>query len=97
MAEGVGHGGGDMLQMMDFVAAIRGGSEPPIGVHEAMDMTLPGLLSQQSIREGGRWLGRPRFEGVVGGLWACRPGTYREQAIRVRPARPSQQALGIIF
>ena len=59
MAEGVGHGGGDMMQMMDFVAAIRGGSEPPIGVHEAMDMTLPGLLSQQSIREGGRWLDVP--------------------------------------
>ena len=59
MAEGVGHGGGDMMQMMDFVAAIREGSEPPIGVHEAMDMTLPGLLSQQSIREGGRWLDVP--------------------------------------
>ncbi len=59
MAEGVGHGGGDMLQVMDFVAAIRGGSEPPIGVHEAMDMTLPGLMSQQSIREGGRWLDVP--------------------------------------
>ncbi len=39
----------------------RGDSEPPIGVQEAMDMTLPGLLSQQSIREGG--------------LRTCRPGT----------------------
>ena len=40
-------------------AGDRGGSEPPIGVHEAMDMTLPGLMSQQSIREGGRWLDVP--------------------------------------
>ena len=59
LAEGVGHGGGDMLQMLDFVAAIRGGSQPPIGVHEAMDMTLPGLISQQSIRQNGQWLDVP--------------------------------------
>ena len=59
LAEGVGHGGGDMLQMLDFVATIRGQTEPPIGVHEAMDMTLPGLVSQQSIRQNGKWLNVP--------------------------------------
>ena len=59
LAEGVGHGGGDIMQMMDFVAAIRGYIEPPIGVHEAMDMTLPGLISQQSIQQNGRWLNVP--------------------------------------
>ena len=59
LAEGVGHGGGDIMQMMDFVAAIRGHTEPTIGVHEAMDMTLPGLISQQSIRQNGRWLEVP--------------------------------------
>lgn len=30
-----------------------------IGIHEAMDMTLPGLVSQQSIRENGQWLDGP--------------------------------------
>lgn len=59
LAEGVGHGGGDIMQMMDFVTAVRGHTQPPIGVHEAMDMTLPGLISQQSIQEGGRWLPVP--------------------------------------
>ena len=59
LAEGVGHGGGDIMQVMDFVAAIRGRTEPPIGVHEAMDMTLPGLISQQSIQQNGRWLNVP--------------------------------------
>ena len=59
LAEGVGHGGGDIMQLMDFAAAIRGQTEPPIGVHEAMDMTLPGLISQQSIRQNGQWLNVP--------------------------------------
>ena len=54
-----GHGGGDYLEVLDFVKALRGEAPPPVGIHEAMDMTLPGLLSQQSIAEGGRWLEVP--------------------------------------
>ena len=42
-----------------FVDAILQGEAPPIGIHEAMDMTLPGLVSQRSIVEGGRWLPVP--------------------------------------
>ena len=30
-----------------------------IGIHASMDMTLPGLLSQQSVAEGGRWVDVP--------------------------------------
>jgi len=44
---------------MDFVDAIRGRKPCPIGIHEAMDMTLPGLVSQESIRQGGAWLPVP--------------------------------------
>lgn len=51
-----GHGGGDYWEISDFVDSIATGSEPPIGIHEAMDMTLPGLASQQSIVEGGQWV-----------------------------------------
>lgn len=51
-----GHGGGDYWEIHDFVDAIATGSEPPIGIHEAMDMTLPGLASQQSIAEGSQWV-----------------------------------------
>jgi predicted dehydrogenase len=54
-----GHGGGDLLELIDFMDAIEHGAEPVIGIHEAMDMTLPGLISQQSIADGGRWLEVP--------------------------------------
>jgi len=30
-----------------------------VDIDAAMDMTLPGLVSQQSIAEGGRWLPVP--------------------------------------
>jgi len=43
----------------EFVNAVVNGCPPPIGIHEAMDMTLPGLISQRSIAEGGRWLEVP--------------------------------------
>ena len=54
-----GHGGGDLLELVEFVNAVRSGAEPEIGILEAMDMTLPGLVSQQSIAENGRWTGVP--------------------------------------
>jgi len=54
-----GHGGGDYFEVLDFVEAIEGNRPCPIGIHEAMDMTLPGLCSQQSILEGGRWIDVP--------------------------------------
>lgn len=54
-----GHGGGDYFEVMDFVASIVDAAPCPIGIHEAMDMTLPGLVSQASIRAGGAWLDVP--------------------------------------
>jgi len=58
-AEKAGHGGGDYLEVLDFVNACLGKAPPPVGVHEAMDMTLPGLVSQQSIAQDGAWLPVP--------------------------------------
>lgn len=54
-----GHGGGDYFEVVDYVDAIRGRKAVPIGIHEAMDMTLPGLVSQESIRRSGEWLPVP--------------------------------------
>jgi predicted dehydrogenase len=54
-----GHGGGDYFEILDFVNAIEGVRQCPIGIHEAMDMTLPGLYSQESIRQDGAWLAVP--------------------------------------
>jgi len=58
-ARRAGHGGGDYFQIGDFLRAIRGEAPCPVGIHEALDMTLPGLVSQQSIRQGGAWLDVP--------------------------------------
>ena len=58
-AKKAGHGGGDYFEILDFVKAIRGEAPTPIGIHEAMDMTLPGLISQQSVEQNGRWIDVP--------------------------------------
>ena len=43
----------------DVVRAVVEGRPPVIGIDEALDMTLPPLVSQRSIQEGGRWLDVP--------------------------------------
>ena len=51
--------GGDYFEVIDFIAACTGDRQPAIGIDEAMDMTLPGLASQISAAEGGRWVDVP--------------------------------------
>lgn len=58
-AKTAGHGGGDFFEILDFADAVRRKRPCPIGIHEAMDMTLPGLVSQQSIMQKGKWLPVP--------------------------------------
>lgn len=58
-ARRAGHGGGDYFEVMDFLDACRGLQPPAVDIDFAMDMTLPGLASQQSIAEGGRWVDVP--------------------------------------
>jgi predicted dehydrogenase len=58
-AVAAGHGGGDYFEIMDFVSAIVNGTPPVTGIDAAMDMTLPGLYSQQSIAQGSVWLEVP--------------------------------------
>ena len=54
-----GHGGGDYYVLREFIEAITNEREPLIDIHTAMDMTLPGLVSQKSIKNGGEWLPVP--------------------------------------
>jgi len=54
-----GHGGGDYFEVQDWLAAISGDAPCPIGIHESMDVTLPGLVSQQSILRDSAWLDVP--------------------------------------
>lgn len=54
-----GHGGSDYFTVFEFVNSILYGKSPLIGIHEALDMTLPGLISQASVAEGGVWMDVP--------------------------------------
>ncbi len=54
-----GHGGGDYFEVIDFIDRVTGKRPCGIGIDEAMDMTLPGLASQVSAGEGGRWVDVP--------------------------------------
>jgi hypothetical protein len=63
VARRAGHGGGDFFEVADFIDAALGKKPPAVGIHEAMDMTLPGLVSQKSILEGGRWVDVPDSRG----------------------------------
>ncbi|HEY3298221.1 MAG TPA: Gfo/Idh/MocA family oxidoreductase [Armatimonadota bacterium] len=58
-AKEAGHDGSDYFVLRDFVETVTGNSRPSIGIDEAMDMTLPGLISQESIAAGGGWLPVP--------------------------------------
>ena len=50
---------GDEYAQMTPVMLCRTARGALIKIHEAMDMTLPGLISQQSVRDDGRWLPVP--------------------------------------
>ena len=67
LARGAGHGGSDYFVIHDFIQAVISGGPSPIGVHEAMDMTLPGLISQQSIAVEGQWMEVPDSRDWVTG------------------------------
>ena len=59
VAERTGHGGSDYFVIFSFLQAIAGRETVLPGIHEAMDMTLPGLISQQSIAQNSVWLAVP--------------------------------------
>ena len=52
-ATAAGHGGGDFFVAREFATSILEGRRPEIDVHRALDFTLPGLVSELSIAEGG--------------------------------------------
>lgn len=54
-----GHGGGDFFILADFLDTVRGVHPPTIGIDAALDMTLPGLCSQLSERQGNTWVDVP--------------------------------------
>jgi predicted dehydrogenase len=58
-AQRSGHDGSDYFMLLHFLEVISGSAANRFDVHTAMDMTLPGLISQHSIRQNGVWLEVP--------------------------------------
>jgi predicted dehydrogenase len=55
------HGGADGLTILDFVEAILNDRPSPIDVYRALDMTVPGLVSEISAHQGGTPVAVPNF------------------------------------
>lgn len=49
-----GHGSLEYLMISDFMRAIRNDTPSPIGIYEALDMSLPGLCAYESALKGGQ-------------------------------------------
>jgi predicted dehydrogenase len=47
------HGGADYALLVRFFDAVRSGGPAPVGLREALRMTLPGLFALESARRGG--------------------------------------------
>ncbi|MBI2297437.1 MAG: Gfo/Idh/MocA family oxidoreductase [Armatimonadetes bacterium] len=61
-----GHGGGDYFVVRDFVDAALGQRPAPIDVYRALDYTVPGLVSEESIERGGVSVAVPDFRAWDG-------------------------------
>jgi len=59
-----GHWGGDYYEVRDFVDAIINDTESPINVYRALDITVPGLLSEESMKRSGVPLHVPDFRNI---------------------------------
>jgi len=55
-ARAAGHGGADYALLDRFFGAVRTGGPAPIGVRDALRMSLPGVLAAESARRGGELL-----------------------------------------
>jgi len=56
-----GHGTGEYSLVQHFLAAIESGTPPLINEVRAMDLTVPGLIAQESVVRGSIWLDVPSF------------------------------------
>jgi len=59
-----GHGGGDYFEIREFVDCVINGTKPPVDVYDALDMTVPGLVSEESINKGGIPIPVPDFRKI---------------------------------
>jgi predicted dehydrogenase len=65
---GTGHWGADSWPLLDFLDAIDDAAPPPLDIYKALEMTLPGIVSERSIAEGGAWLAVPDPRTLTAGI-----------------------------
>ncbi|MFC1716486.1 Gfo/Idh/MocA family protein [Candidatus Poribacteria bacterium] len=58
------HVSGEYFEMRDFVDSIIHDTDPPIDVYTAMDFTVPGLVSEESIANSGMPVQVPNFREI---------------------------------
>ena len=73
-----GHGTAEYTMVQDFVACIRDDSPPPLDIHAALRMALPGLCAHESALKG-------RADGGDSGLGGMR----REKRVLCQHCPPS--------
>jgi len=59
-----GHWGSDYFVVRDFAESILHNRKPPIDVYDALNMTAPGIASQESITRGGAPVEVPDFKNI---------------------------------
>ena len=59
-----GHGGGDYLEVQEFVDSIINDTKSPIDIYESLDMTVPGLVSEVSINRESIPVEVPDFRSI---------------------------------
>ena len=59
-----GHGGGDYLEVREFVDSIVNDTKSPIDIYESLDMTVPGLVSEVSINRESIPVEVPDFRSI---------------------------------
>lgn len=62
------HWGSDTWPVREFIDAIFADRGSPIDIYRSLDMTLPGLVSEQSIAQHGQWLQVPNPRYFTSGI-----------------------------
>ena len=69
----VSHGGTDLLELREFVRAVRNKTQTPIDVYDSVTMSAVIPLSEESIRKGGTPIPCPDF---TRGRWQTRKPSF---------------------
>ena len=61
-ANGPHHGASHGYLTNEFIESILLGKQPTVGISEALNMTLAGVVAHQSALKDGEWMNIPQYE-----------------------------------